>query len=227
MSSGRDPSGKTFVGFGFGPIQSGLFLYEAFTSGHFTRFVVAEIDEELVRAVRGGGGRYRVNIARRDRIDCVEVSGIEIHNPRDPSGRNAILDAVRDSDEMATCLPSIDLYDAGAETSAARMIADGLARRSAPLPTILYAAENHNRAAEILRDAVGRHARPDRLESVQTLNTVIGKMSGVISDPDTIERMRLETIAPGVPRAVLVEEFNRILISRVSLPGYRRGIDVF
>ena len=32
---------KTFVGFGFGPIQSGLFLLEAFRSGNFDRYVVA------------------------------------------------------------------------------------------------------------------------------------------------------------------------------------------
>jgi len=37
-------SGKrTFVGFGFGPIQAGLFLYEAFLSGAFRRLVVAGV----------------------------------------------------------------------------------------------------------------------------------------------------------------------------------------
>ena len=40
-----------FVGFGFGPIQSGLFLNEAFQSGNFSRLVVAEIDQNLVDAV--------------------------------------------------------------------------------------------------------------------------------------------------------------------------------
>ena len=33
---------KSFVGFGFGAIQAGLFLYEAHASGQFDRFVVAE-----------------------------------------------------------------------------------------------------------------------------------------------------------------------------------------
>jgi len=41
-----------FTGFGFGPIQSGLFVREAFQSGNFTRIVVSEIDAELVGAVR-------------------------------------------------------------------------------------------------------------------------------------------------------------------------------
>ena len=31
--------GRTFVGFGFGAIQAGLFLYEAQQSGAFTRLV--------------------------------------------------------------------------------------------------------------------------------------------------------------------------------------------
>jgi mannitol-1-phosphate/altronate dehydrogenase len=65
------------------------------------------------------------------------------------------------------------------------------------------------------------------LAGVQFLNTVIGKMSGVITDPPTIARLGLATLTPRIPRAVLVEEFNRILISRVRLPGYRRGIEVF
>ena len=42
-----------FTGFGFGPIQSGLFAKEAFASGNFSRIVVAEIDRDLVDAVRG------------------------------------------------------------------------------------------------------------------------------------------------------------------------------
>ena len=39
---------KTCVGFGFGPIQSALFLYEAFKSGNFSRFVIAEVDQKTV-----------------------------------------------------------------------------------------------------------------------------------------------------------------------------------
>jgi len=41
-----------FTGFGFGPIQAGLFVKEAFQSGNFARIVAAEIDTELVGAVR-------------------------------------------------------------------------------------------------------------------------------------------------------------------------------
>ena len=71
-----------FVGFGFGPIQAGLFVHEAFQSGNFARIVISEIDAKLVAAVRANGGSYYVNIARADRIEVVRVDGIEIYNPR-------------------------------------------------------------------------------------------------------------------------------------------------
>jgi hypothetical protein len=53
----------TFVGFGFGPIQSGLFVAEAFKSGNFKRIVIAEIDQKLVDAIRANKGSYAVNVA--------------------------------------------------------------------------------------------------------------------------------------------------------------------
>jgi mannitol-1-phosphate/altronate dehydrogenase len=227
---------KTFVGFGFGPIQSGLFLYEAYASGNFSRFVVAEIDKSLVAAVRASGGRYTVNVARKGGIDRRELAGIELFDPAEPDGRRAILDAVAASDELATSLPSVRFYDAGGASSVAGLIAEGLAMRKRPRPTILYAAENHNHAAELLREAVLKHAPAAALESVEILNTVIGKMSGVITDAEAIARLNLAPLTPpfeggpsgqGANRAVLVEEFNRILISRVTLAGYRRGIEVF
>jgi mannitol-1-phosphate/altronate dehydrogenase len=52
-------------------------------------------------------------------------------------------------------------------------------------------------------------------------------MSGVITDPATIARLNLATMTPAIPKAVLVEEFNRILISQITLPGFTHGIDVF
>ena len=215
------------MGFGFGPIQTGLFLYEAYLSGNFSRFVLAEVDTELVRAVRANGGRYTINIARKDRIDRVTVEGAELYNPREAGDRAAIVEAVAASDEQSTALPSVTFYDAGGEASVAGILAEGLARRRAASPTVIYAAENHNRAAEILTESIARHCPADALARVQVLNTVIGKMSGVITDAATIEEMCLATIAPGFRHAVLVEEFNRILISRPGLGGYTRGIDVF
>ncbi|MCK5851127.1 MAG: hypothetical protein KAH23_09450 [Kiritimatiellae bacterium] len=218
---------KTFVGFGFGPIQSGLFFLEAFKSGNFSRFVVAEVDVDIVRSVRSSGGRYIVNIARGNCVDQYEVSGIEIFNPGDPSDRQALIEAVCESDEMAVSLPSVRFYDVGGETSVARLIGEGLSARKTRIPTVIYAAENHNRAAELLKEALFGHTEKEALKSVRVLNTVIGKMSGMIVGADEIAGAGLASMTMGADRAILVEEFNRILISQPDLVGYRRGIEVF
>jgi mannitol-1-phosphate 5-dehydrogenase len=217
---------KTFTGFGFGAIQSGLFLYEAYRSANFTRFVVCEVDRELVQAVRDNNGRYTVNIARREGIDQFELQGIEIYDPTDEADHDAIIDAVAQSDEISTALPSVDFYDRG-QSSPASLIGQGLARRKAAFPTIIYASENHNHAAEMLSNSILNSASNNCMHEVETLNTVIGKMSGVITDQETISRMRLAPLTPTLERAVLVEEFNRILISKVQQKEYIRGIEVF
>ncbi len=179
---------RVFVGFGFGAIQAGLFLFEAFRSGNFDRLVVAEINPQIVARLRSAGGRYRLQVATRTGIETHEVTGVEVFAPDDPS----LVTAVAEATELCTALPSVAAYPA-----VARLIA-GTGR-----PCVIYTAENHNHAAEILECAVGRRA--DR----QFLNTVIGKMSGVSED------------------GFLVEEFNRILISKITLPGFHRGITVF
>ena len=220
-------SNKTFVGFGFGPIQSALFLYEAFRSGHFSRFVIAEVDAAMVQAVRSAAGKYTINIALPDRIEQATISGVELYNPAVLEDRKQIFQAIAESNELATCLPSVAFFDTGAQTSVARTLAEGLALRSASQPAIVYAAENHNHAAELLRESVAKYCPPAALANVQFLNTVIGKMSGVITNPATIAQLNLATMTPAIPKAVLVEEFNRILISQITLPGVTRGIDVF
>lgn len=219
--------GRTFVGFGFGPIQSGLFLYEAFASGRFDRFVVAEVDQALVNAVRRAGGRYTINIAHHDRIEQATVGPIDIRNPNDAEDRAALVDAIAQSSEMATALPSVRIYDLGGTSSAAGMISDGLARGEADEPRIIYAAENHNHAAERLREQIERMGASRACANLQCLNTVIGKMSGVVSDAGMMSTLGLAPMTPDGDRAVLVEQFNHILISRISLPDYERGIDVF
>lgn len=218
---------RTFVGFGFGPIQSALFLYEAFRSGHFSRLVVAEVNEAMVQAVRSAAGRYTINIALPDRIEPATVSGVELYNPAVPEDRRQIVQAIAESDELATSLPSVAFFDRDRPTSVARALADGFALRPTPRPTVIYAAENHNHAAELLRQAVEKYCPPPTLQGIQFLNTVIGKMSGVITDPATLARLNLTPLTPAVPQAVLVEEFNHILISQITLPGFTRGIDVF
>jgi mannitol-1-phosphate 5-dehydrogenase len=90
---------------------------------------------------------------------------------------------------------------------------------------VLYAGENHNHAAELLEAAVRRHGPVPA--TFQFLNTVIGKMSKVVTDPAEIAGQRLAPVTPGAARAFLVEQFNRILISAVTVSGFTRGITVF
>lgn len=212
---------RTFAGFGFGAIQGGLFLLEAFRSGCFARLVVAEVQPDVVRALRAAGGRYRVNIATPDGLVVQEVSGLEVFNPLVAEDREPLVQALREADELATALPSVDFFDQG-DGSVARLLAE--ARVGRTKPAVLYAGENHNHAAELLHAAVTRRGGADPL---QFLNTVIGKMSGVVTDPAELAAQSLVPICDGLPRAFLVESFNRILISRVALPGFSRGITVF
>ncbi len=230
----------TFVGFGFGPIQAGLFAKEAFQSGHFRRIVVAEIDPRLVDAVRSSGGTYHVNVARSDRVETIRIDGVELLNPAQLKEATALRAALSEATEITTCLPSVRFYDSAGDNSVAALIAAGLRQRKAEA-TIVYAAENHNQAAEILEEAVGRWlgrgtgilpVSPKSMGKmpmprVQFLNTVIGKMSQVVTDPREMTERNLAPIAPGLDRAFLVEEFNRILVSRTTIPGFVPGIEVF
>lgn len=218
---------KQFVGFGFGPIQSALFLYEAYQSGNFDRFTVAEVDDDLVHAVRENNGRYTVNIAHPDGIEQVTLEGVELYNPKVPADREKLVTAIARADEMATALPSVKFYNAGGKSSVCGLIADGLAARTDDRKRILYAAENNNHAAEILAETLEPMLGDDQRSCLQPLNTVVGKMSGVIGDLQTIEALQLTTLTPNTPRAVLVESFNRILITRINMGGVRCGIDVF
>ncbi len=226
---------RTYVGFGFGAIQAGLFLYEAYGSGAFGRLVVAEVLPEVVAAVRRAGGWYRLNIAHADRIEQACIGPIALEEPADTAGRERLIAALADATEIGTAVPSVRYYISPGPDSLHRVLAAGLCRKVAQggPRAVVYAAENHNHAAEILAEAVfaempGAERRAVR-RRVHFLNTVIGKMSGVVADPDEITARGLAEIAPGLPRAFLVEAFNRILISQVRFPGprFRRGITVF
>src|ERR1035437_728770 len=224
---------KTFVGFGFGAIQGGMFLYESFRFGKFGRLVVAEVVPEVVTGVRRPQGRFRINIATRTGIVVQEVTGVEILNPTVPADARALADALAEASEIATALPSVEFYQRG-EPSVAGLIAGAiqtkLARKELP-PAIVYTAENNNHAAEILQKLCDARlddpARADAPRSVQFLNTVIGKMSGVVTAPEQIKAEGLACLVDGSPRALLVEEFNRILITQIRLPGFKRGIEAF
>jgi len=219
-------SEHVFVGFGFGPIQAGLFAKEAFQSANFRRIVVAEIDPQLVEAGRANAGSYHVNVARAGGIEIVRIDGVELLNPADPQDVPILREVLAQATEVATCLPSVSFYDSVANDSVAALIAAGLRHQKAEA-TIVYAAENNNHAAEILWEAVSRRLGTAPPARVQFLNTVIGKMSRVVQDPAEIAELNLAPIAPGIDRAFLVEEFNRILASKAAIPAFHPGIEIF
>ncbi len=220
---------KNFLGIGFGPIQSGLMLYEAWKSGRFGTFTILEVDAELVRAVRENGNRFSLNIAGENGVRGETLDQILLLNPADTMDAGRVAEAVKGADEMATALPSVDFYDRG-ETSIARLLAR---HASSEKKQILYASENNNFAAEILAqkiaDLSGNKIPPHStvIGNLAVLNTVIGKMCGVIRDPEMIRKLGLVPMTPGLSRAVLVESFNRILISKNPFPEVVRGITVF
>ncbi len=233
------PKNRTFVGFGFGAIQSGLFLYEASRSGNFQRMIVGEVMPDIVDSIRRAQGNFAVNIAHSDRIEIASVGPIDIENPHSESGRRRLIEAVEAADEIATAVPSVQHYVTESAGSIHRVLAEGLRRKASTRGSaaVIYAAENHNEAAEILRDSVLAEIpaveRARTISGIQFLNTVIGKMSGTVTDPSEIRMRGLTTVTPGYPRAFLVEAFNRILISRIH-PGeigthtpFCRGLEIF
>ena len=92
---------KTFVGFGMGPIQAGLFALEAFRSGRFGRIVIAEIVPELVAQIRAADGRFAVNVAHAERIEVSEVGPVEILNPNEAADREVLIEAIAEANEVA------------------------------------------------------------------------------------------------------------------------------
>ncbi|MBN1266902.1 MAG: hypothetical protein JXA25_15510 [Anaerolineales bacterium] len=229
---------RTYVGFGFGAIQAGLFLYEAFRSENFDRLVVAEVVPETVRNLRQAGGYYTINIAHSDRIESVSIGPVEIFDPAVPSDRELLIEALAEANEIGTAVPSVNYYCSNSPGSIQTLLAAGLRRKVAlnAAPALVYAAENHNHAAEILDTAVMEKIPHEDRGAVrnhsQFLNTVIGKMSGVISNSALISERGLTRITPSCQRAFLVEAFNRILISRILERHdqgilFDRGIEVF
>jgi mannitol-1-phosphate 5-dehydrogenase len=153
------------------------------------------------------------------------VEGVELLDPNVAGDRDALCEGLSQATEIVTSLPSVDFYARG-QASPASFIAQGLRDEAGPA-ALVYAAENHNHAAEMLAQRVdafleGKPGRPR-----QFLNTVIGKMSQVVTEPQRIVRLGLAPIAPGVGRAFLVEQFNRILVSRTTLDGAEPGIGTF
>lgn len=214
----------TFVGFGFGPIQAGLFSYEAVRSGAFRHVVVAEIQPEKVAALRATGGRYQVNVAHLDRIEQVTVGPVQIEHMDSYADRARLVEAIAAAQEIATAVPNVRAYRRSGQGSLHRILAQGLQRKVAVAGPVakIYCAENHPRAADLLqaavmeevpeaeRAAVGRH--------VCFVNTVIPKMS-IVKSPST----DLASLTPDSTQAFLFEPFNRIQVGHADFSETRNS----
>lgn len=215
---------RTFFGFGLGPIQTGLFLYESQRGDRFSRWVAADIDAELVEAVRTNGGTVSINVAGEDGVRRATIERVEALNPTVAADRERLVSALAEASDIATALPSARIYSTGGDGSVAGLLASAIS--AAPnAPRVVYAAENNNRAAEILDRELRKRGAP--LDRTQIANTVIGKMSGVVADADTLNRLGLTPLTPELTRAVLVEEFNRIQISALRDTGLPRAFPQF
>lgn len=188
----------TYLGIGFGPIQTGIFLDGAHRGG-VDRMVVADVDADLIRAVRADRGVLRINVASPDGVSCRTIPNVEAYNPADPDDRPALIAAAEDAVEISTALPNIGVY-----AGIAGWLREGFGR-APDRRRFVYAAENHNHAAEALEAAVGS------FPATHYLNTVIGKMSCVLSAEDCGAR-QLATLTDSADRGHLVEAFDRILI---------------
>jgi mannitol-1-phosphate/altronate dehydrogenase len=214
---------KTFMGFGLGAVQSGLMLYEAFRSNNFDKFIISEIDYEIVSSVKNANSQITINISTKNGVKKSVISNVEICNSSNISDYNFIASSIYEADEMATAIPSTEFYDTG-KSSIARLLAENINPNKYQ---ILYTAENNNYAAEILLEKINKYAAVDKLKKFQILNTVIGKMGGVINDESTVKKFDLDWMTPLSKVAILVEEFNDIIISKIKLPGFERGIKIF
>ena len=179
---------KTFLGFGLGAVQSGLMLYEAQKSNNFDRYIIIEVNDEIVNAVKKNGNKIIVNTAKKDSIVKTIISDIEIYNPQNPDDYAHIATSIYQADEMATAVPSVEFYDTG-NNSIARLLAENLNPNKSQ---ILYAAENNNYAAEILTEKIKKYDVNNNLRQFQAIDTVIGKMGGVILDSKTVKEFDLD-----------------------------------
>lgn len=208
---------KSFVGFGMGALQCGLFLLEARKSGRFGTLTLCEIDPVAVAACKGG--RLTVNVAGENGLETVTVENVQVLHPEADAA--LAVKAIAGADEIATALPHVLSYERG-KPSPADLLARGL---DASKPRIVYTAENHPHAAEILRaDLLKRRVPPSDTAFV---GMAVGRMAAAVRDPKEIADRKLAPLAPGLKLAIVVETFDRIMVAKHPLKGFESGFTSF
>lgn len=226
-------SSKTFVGFGFGAIQAGLFLQQAQKSTEFDRLVIAYRRAEIIEDIRKNDGCFELNIAHKNHIEKISIGPIEIYDVNKPAEQRKIIEAIAEASEIATAVSSTTDYLADTSASIHRLLAKGLVQKIDNNKTacVIYTAENDKQAAQKLAEAIKTEISRDQYHNLenklQILNTVIGKMSITIKDKTIIQKQQLSTISPKTGQAFLVEEFSYILIDKIKLANFKRAIKSF
>jgi mannitol-1-phosphate 5-dehydrogenase len=213
---------STFVGIGSGAIQLGLWAYYAFRRG--ARVVLAEVDAKKVAAIRANRGRYSVNIAGERGIRTVRVGPVHILNPGVAADRALLVAELKRAADVVTAVPSTRLYSAGV----ADLLREGLGRRHGR--TLVYASENEIGAARLLESTVFPAGGGPR--TVRFADTVIERMGGPQEDRGRRRRLKLADVAPGLGHALLVEEFDSIVVEECGagfsrlFGGFHRARDI-
>ena len=216
-------SDRVFGGFGFDPVQGGVFAASARQSGTFGRIIIADPDRKLVDAVRSNDGSYTVNVARLDGLEAVQVDGVEMYDPGEPAERDMLVHSLSGAGELATSLPSVDHYDRGEEGSASAIFGRAFGMQPT-LRRVVYVAEDDERAAEKLSHGVKREAGLG-VRGIRFLNTIIGNTNRVAEAGRDIHGHRLRPVAPGLDRAFLVEEAPRVLTCLGEESGRSTGLE--
>ena len=210
MTTDLIKSKKLFVGIGSGAIQLGLWAYYAFLGG--AEIVLSEVDAHKVASIRANHQYYTINVAHFNKIVPVTVGPVYIYNPMVPSDRPKLLGALAKANDVVTAVPSTALYTQG---GIAQLLREGLRDRKTPV--MIYASENQVGAARMLEHMVYEgEKKPDH---VQFSETVIERMGGAHTDEAFIQKLGLECITPSLKQALLVEEFDKIVVERDEIPA--------
>lgn len=214
----KAPGGKkSFFGFGMGALQCGLFLLEAKRSGRFGHITLCEIDPQVVAACKGRP--LTINVAGENGLAAVTVEDVTVLHPEADSA--LVVKAIAAADEIATALPHVLSYERG-KPSPADLLARGL---DGSRPRLIYTAENHPHAAEILRAEVLKRRVPP--PDTAFLGMAVGRMAAAVRDPKEIGERKLSPLAPGLKLAVVVEQFDRIFVAKAPLKGFESGFTAF
>ncbi len=200
---------KIYVGIGSGAVQLGLWAYYAKLSE--MKVILSDVDSVKVDRIRKNKNSYYINIAYFDRISSVKVGPVEIYNLNIPEERNEILKFITQANDIVTAVPNISIYQKGISD----LLREGLFLRKETLPVAIYASENRVEAAQTLKRLV--YPGDDTPPFVQFCDTVIARMGGAHSDPWLMKKLNLTPITPESKEALLVEDFDRIIIEKEHL----------